>query len=129
MTAEESHHKPIVLVVEDDNFITTFLVDKLKENYHPVLAATTTEAEAALKEHQVDLIALDILLPEENGFALLERLRAEGSPHKDIPVIILTNFDNKEDIEKANSLGVTEYLVKSEFTPQEIVQKIDSLLK
>lgn len=129
MNDNNTNHKPTVLLIEDDNFITTFMVDKLTEHYHPVVAATTSAAEAALKEHQIDLIALDILLPEENGFALLERLRSDDSPYKDIPVIILTNFDNQEDIDKAHQLGVTEYLVKSEFTPQEIVKKIDALLK
>lgn len=120
--------KPTVLLVEDDNFITTFLEDKLKDKYNAVVAGTTAEAENILKRQKVDIIALDLLLPQENGFALLERLRRSGSPHEKIPVIIVTNYDNKEDIEKAKQLGVKDYLVKADNTPSEIVEKIDQVL-
>ena len=123
-----SSDKPTVLLVEDDNFITTFLQDKLKDKYNALVATTTAEAETILGQSHVDIIALDLLLPKENGFSLLERLRKPGNPHEKLPVIIVTNYDNKEDIEKAKNLGVEDYLVKADYTPNEIVAKIDHAL-
>ena len=121
------NHKTI-LVVEDDSFIVTFLDAQLRKSYNTLTAQTTEQAEKLLAKHHVDLIVLDIILPQEDGLALLKRLKSANSPHKDIPVIILSNLDPHEDLERTQKLGAELYLVKGNLLPAEIVQQITAVL-
>lgn len=118
-----------VLVVEDDDFISTYLEDKLKDNFKTIVAASAKEARQALESAPVHLIVLDVLLPEEDGFSFLESLQADDSPHKKIPVIILSNLGQPEHIDRGLTLGAVEYLVKANYTPDEIADRIEATLR
>jgi DNA-binding response OmpR family regulator len=86
------------------------------------------EAATAAKENKPALVILDLVLPGEDGFGVLEEIK--GDPIlKDIPVIILSNLGQKEEVEKGMSLGAEEFMIKVNFTPDEIVEKIRKILQ
>ena len=74
----------------------------------------------------VDLVLLDIILPGVNGFEILKRLK-EDPTIAHIPVMMLTNLGQKSDMERGQELGAEEYMVKAQYTPKEIVDRIKQL--
>lgn len=118
-----------VLVIEDDSFISLFLDKKLKElNYNTIVATSTSAALEQLQKTAVDIILLDIILPDENGFTLLERLKKDPS-YKDIPVVILSNLGQQSEIERGRQLGAIDFLVKGNYSPAEIVDRVAEILR
>lgn len=95
--------------------------------------AWTLSAEQALKELNQgapDLILLDLLLPEKNGIYFLAKLRQmRDKKISHLPVIILSNYDDPETRKKAIQLGVSGYLLKTDFTPRELVAEIKKIYK
>ena len=79
------------------------------------------------KVKKPDLILLDLILPKTSGFEVLRKLK-EDDATKDIPVIVLTNLESIEDIEKALSLGTTTYLVKANYSLEEVLEKVKKAL-
>jgi CheY-like chemotaxis protein len=121
--------KKIVMIVEDDAFVRDIYETKLKEE-----GITTISAEdggKALKklEEEVapDLILLDILMPYMDGLALLKAIK-KNPTLKNIPVILLTNLSQKEEIQEGFDLGAKDYIVKSHFTPSEVMEKVKKYL-
>ncbi len=80
------------------------------------------------KERKPDLILLDLILPKVNGFDVLKNLK-EDRETKNIPVIVLTNLEGIEDVNKAIELGATTYLVKAKYSLEEVVEKIKKALQ
>jgi CheY-like chemotaxis protein len=78
-------------------------------------------------ERAPDLILLDIIMPVMGGIEMLEELKKKEE-WKKIPVILLTNVGEKDSIQKVQSLGVQDYLIKSHFTPAEVIEKIEAVL-
>lgn len=121
--------KKRVLIIEDDKFLGSLLARKLeKEEFTASIAANGVEAFDKINESLPNLILLDLILPNMNGFEILEVLK-KNQKTKDTPVIILSNLSQKEDIEKSLKLGAADYLVKAYSTPQEIVEKIKIFLR
>lgn len=121
--------KKFVLVVEDDPFYSKIYETKLaKENIHAALAMN---GDAALKVIEKmgapDLILLDLIMPGKDGFDTLKDLKAD-STLKHIPVIVLSNLSQEEDIKRVMDLGAAEYLVKANVPLQEIIAKVKSYL-
>lgn len=117
-----------ILIVEDEKVLMEMYKEKfLKEGFEVVLAYSTEEGiEAALKERP-DLILLDILLPRENGIGFLGRLRK----HPEIAstrVVVFSNYDDIATKKDALGFGTKEYLIKTNYTPQEVVAKVRSYL-
>ena len=79
--------------------------------------------ESKIKEEKPHLVLLDLILPGIDGFEVLSRMREDPSLSS-IPVIILSNLGQKEDIERGLKLGAVDYLIKAHFTPGEIIEKI-----
>ncbi len=79
------------------------------------------------KEQKPDLILLDLILPKINGFDVLKNLKADKET-KEIPVIVLTNLEGIEDVERVLSLGATTYLVKTQYEIEEVLGKIKKAL-
>lgn len=103
--------------------------DILSEEGYEMLSAFDGEIGLRLsKEKKPDLILLDLILPKIDGFEFLEKLKADPET-KDIPVIILTNLERTEDIERALELGATTYLVKANYTLKEVVEKVKKALQ
>ena len=121
--------KKKILIVEDDNFVAEVYLAKLTEmGYAAILAQNGEEGIAELKKDKIDMILLDILMPIMNGMEMLEEIKKKEE-WKSIPVILLTNVGEKESIQKVRELGVENYLIKSHFTPAEVIEKIESVFK
>ena len=117
-----------ILIVEDDKFLRNFLVLKLtKENYNIIEAVDGEEGIKKIKEEKLDLVLLDLILPGIDGFEVLSQMRSDPSLHP-IPVIILSNLGQEEDIKKGFNIGANDYLIKADFTLREVVEKIKSIL-
>jgi DNA-binding response OmpR family regulator len=118
-----------ILIVEDDRFLRELMVRKLKmENFEVVEAEDGAEGLKKIKEEKPDLVLLDLILPEMDGFEVLEQKRKDEEI-KDIPVIILSNLGQKEEIDRGLQLGAKDYLVKAHFSPSEIIEKVKLFLQ
>lgn len=118
-----------IVIVEDDNFLMELMARKLSvENFEVVSAYNGEEGLKKIKEEKPDFVLLDLILPGIDGFEVLERLKNDKET-ADIPVVILSNLGQKDDIEKGFKLGAEDFLVKAYFTPGEIVEKIRAILK
>jgi|SRR3989338_8918794 len=118
-----------ILLIEDDPFISQLYSDKFsKFLYETEVVRDGFEALEILKKYKPDCILLDIVMPKMDGFEILERIKKDNSLKK-IPVLILTNLGDKTDIDRAMSLGAESYIIKSHFTPAEVVDKVNILLK
>jgi DNA-binding response OmpR family regulator len=117
-----------ILIIEDESSLQTSLKEFLSlENFETVSAFNGEEGiELAAKENP-DLILLDIILPKKNGFEVLEEIKKNKETEK-IPVILLTNLESTEDVNRAFEMGVTTYLIKSSYTLEDIVKKIKETL-
>lgn len=120
--------KKILLLVEDDFFLRRLMHKKLTlEGYMVIEAEDGKSALKQLEEKEIDLILLDLIMPEIDGFEVLEIISKNPNLSK-IPVIILSNLGQKEKIDRAMSLGAKDYIIKAHFTPGEIVEKIKNQL-
>lgn len=118
-----------ILIVEDDKFLRELITRKLvSEGYQTVEAADGEEGVRVTKSEKPDLVLLDLILPGIDGFEALTRIRRDEETIN-IPVIILSNLGQKEDIERGLKLGATDYLIKAHFSPGEIIEKVSSILK
>lgn len=118
-----------ILLIEDDPFISDIYITNLRNSGFEVSLASDGESGMAhVKKGGIDLILLDLLLPKIDGFEILKKMREESSL-KNIPVIILTNLGEKENIEKGLKLGAVDYLIKVNFSPREVIEKIKEHLK
>jgi DNA-binding response OmpR family regulator len=128
-TSTPNQPKSKILIIEDDKFLRDLLSQKLMREGFKVL--TAVEGEEGIKmmgEEAPNLVMLDLILPGLDGFDILTRLK-ETPELSSVPVLVLSNLGQKEDIERAMSLGAEEFLIKANFTPGEIVEKIKVILK
>lgn len=112
-----------ILIIEDDVFLNELMAKKLVEEGFDVIKAVNGEEGLELtRQEKPDLILLDLILPGMDGFEILEKIKEEPETSV-IPVIILSNLGQREDIEKGFDLGADDYLIKAHFTPDEIVER------
>ncbi len=118
-----------ILVIEDEKMLAEMYRDKLERSGFKVHSAFDAEEglEMAIKV-KPSLILLDILLPRENGISFLEKMR-QKKEISSIPVIAFSNFDDSQTKVSAQKLNVKDYLIKTDYTPKEIVEKIKQHLK
>jgi DNA-binding response OmpR family regulator len=118
-----------VLIVEDDVFLSGIYQKKFEmEGFKVIMAGDGEAGWQAAKKKKPDIILLDILLPKLDGFAVLEKLKKDADT-KNIPVILLTNLGQKDDVEKGLEQGAADYLIKAHFKPSEVVEKVNKILK
>ncbi|HAV11147.1 MAG TPA: response regulator [Candidatus Moranbacteria bacterium] len=118
-----------IMLVEDDVFIRDIYETKLRqEKFEIVMAENGLDALKKLETFLPDLILLDIVMPYMDGMDFLKEFKKDEK-WKDIPIIMLSNLSDKERVMDANTLGVNDYLIKSHFTPSEVVAKINALLE
>ena len=118
-----------IVIVEDDKFLRELITQKiLKEGYQVIGAVNGEEGVAKTKEVKPDLVLLDLILPGIDGFEVLRQIKEDPETSK-VPVIILSNLGQKDDVERGVQLGASDYMVKAHFTPGEIVAKIKAILK
>jgi len=115
-------------LAEDDKFISRAYNDGLtKAGFIVILAYDGVEAVDLADREKPDIILLDLIMPRKNGFEVLSVLKADAGT-KDIPVIILSNLGQETDIQKCKDLGAVDYLIKSNFSLKEVINKIKKYL-
>ncbi len=118
-----------VLLVEDDGFLANIYKTKFEMEKFKVTLAENGEIGLELaRKKKPDIILLDILMPKMDGFAVLEELKKDEST-KGIPVILLTNLGQKDDVERGLEMGAVDYFIKAHTKPSETVEKVKSVLK
>jgi DNA-binding response OmpR family regulator len=118
-----------ILLVEDDKFLRELMSKKLLSlDFEVSTASDGEEGLEKIKAEKPEVVLLDLILPGINGFEVLEKAKKDPET-ANIPVIILSNLGQSEDIERGLKLGAKDFLVKAHFTPQEIVNKLKSILE
>lgn len=121
-----------ILLVEDEDMIREMYQMILTQNGYDVDTAAdgeTAVAKLTTGKPDYNLILLDIMLPQVDGISILKKMKAEGSPSKKIPVILLTNINFDDLVKEAMDLGADKYLVKSNTLPQQIIEEVNTFLK
>jgi CheY-like chemotaxis protein len=127
----EQTNKKRIMIVEDDSFVMDIYQTKLEQSgFDVLLAVNGVEAIKKLdkKTDLPDLILLDIVMPYMDGLEVLQKIKENEGLSK-IPIILLTNLSQKEEIDQGLKMGASDYLIKSHFTPSEVLEKISNYLK
>ncbi len=118
-----------IVLIEDDRFLQDLLSKKLVTEGFSVRSAYDGEDGLRLtKELKPKLILLDILLPGIDGFEFLGLVKKDVAL-KSIPIIVLSNLGQREEIDRALELGATDFLIKANFAPDEILRKVRAVLE
>jgi len=114
----------IILIVEDESTLSNALSKKIeKEGFEVEVAKDGILGLSKLEKKEYDLILLDILMPNMNGLTMLDKMR-ETTNNKDVPVIVLSNLEDPSFMAQAMELGSLDYLVKSDWSLEDIILKI-----
>ncbi len=128
MSNKDTTNKPRILIIEDDELLSSMYFTKFSKEGFDVLFCDNGEAGLSIaKKERPNIILLDILLPGINGFEVLKKLKEDGATAL-IPVILLTNVSEPAEMEKGMKLGAVDYLVKVFHVPTEVVEKVKARL-
>ncbi|MDP3769826.1 MAG: response regulator [Candidatus Sungbacteria bacterium] len=118
-----------ILVIDDDPFILDMYVLKFKDQGFQIDTATDGKAGLEkIKSFKPDIVLLDVVMPKMDGFDVIKKLKEENEP-RTFKILFLTNFGQKEDVERGMQLGADGYIIKAHFTPSEVVVKVKEVLK
>ncbi len=113
-----------IIIVEDEEILRNLLQKKLtEEGYSVEVAENGEEGLVKIRENRPDLILLDIIMPKMGGFEMLEEMQKDEGI-AGIPVIVVSNSGQPVEIDRAQKLGAKDWLVKTEFDPQEVIDKV-----
>ena len=117
-----------ILIIEDDKSLQNALAEMLtQEKYEIVSALDGEDGLKKAKDEKPDLILLDIILPKKDGYEVLAEIKR--GEEKNIPVLILTNLEEIDNVQKALDLGATTFMVKSDFSLKDVLEKVKENLK
>ncbi len=115
-----------VLIIEDEQLIYELLERKVKEaGYEVTLAHNGEEGVTQLRQRKPDIVLLDIAMPKMNGFEVMEDMQKDEELSS-IPVIVISNSGQPVELNRAEELGATDWVIKADFDPQEIIEKVVS---
>ena len=118
-----------ILFIEDESALQKTFGDVLGKKGYDMISALDGETGLKLaKSKKPDLILLDLVLPKVHGFEVLKELKSDPAT-KDIPIIVLTNLEAIEDVNKAIELGAKTYLVKTQYNLEEVVEKVKKAIE
>ena len=118
-----------IILIEDDTFLVEMYTTKFDlEGFEVIAAEDGKKGLDMAKKENPDIILLDILMPKMDGFEVLDALKKDKEMAK-IPVVLLTNLGQKDDVKKGFKNGAVGYLIKAHFMPSEVVDKIKKILK
>jgi CheY-like chemotaxis protein len=123
----KNNNTKILLVEDEQDTIEMFQTRLVMDGFNVTVARDGDEGFRTAKKLQPDLILLDIIMPNVDGFTMLTNVKKD-SQTKNIPVIICSNLSNKDEIEKGYRLGAKDFIVKSSVTPSQLVQKVIGFL-
>lgn len=113
-----------VLLVEDEEIMINLLQKKLvQEGYEVLVARNGEEGLSMMKEVKPDIVLLDIIMPKMSGFEVMEEVRKDTELKK-IPIVVISNSGQPVELDKAKELGARDWLIKTEFDPQEVIEKV-----
>ncbi len=113
-----------ILIIEDEKVLLDLLEKRMKaEGYEVIIAFDGEDGIKKAREYSPNLILLDIVMPKKDGFEVMEELAADQELKK-IPVIIVSNSGQPVEIERVKKLGAKDWLIKTEFDPKEVVDKV-----
>ena len=113
-----------ILIIEDEEIIISLIQKKLvKEGYDVSVARNGEDGLKMIKSLMPDLILLDIVMPKLGGLEMMEKMR-RNEKIRDIPVVIVSNSGQPVELDRAKKLGVKDWLVKTQFDPQEVMDKV-----
>ena len=116
-----------ILIAEDDKFLANAYMMKLKSLDMDIkLAYDGVETIKAIREEKPDLLILDLVMPNVDGFSVLEMIRKDEST-KNLPVLVVTNLGQESDFERVKALGAQDYIVKTDVSLDDLVDKIKRL--
>jgi DNA-binding response OmpR family regulator len=122
------NNKRLIVLIEDEEILSKLLVQKLEKSGYEVKSSLDGESGLALiLENKPDLVLLDMMLPKLNGFGILEKL-VEQKILPQLSVIIISNSGQPIEIERAQKMGVKDYLIKVNFNPEEVLAKVNAVL-
>lgn len=117
-----------ILIIEDEEVLASFLKRKLlRRGYRSIVAADGKEGLEKIKEIRPDLILLDVVMPKMDGFEVMEA-KDRIEEIKDIPIIIISNSGQPVEISRAQKLGAKDWIIKTNFDPEEVVGKVEKIL-
>lgn len=118
-----------ILIIEDDTFLSEMYATRLAQaDLEVESAGDGQEGLSKMESWQPDLVLLDIVMPKQDGFEVLKKVK-ENDDLKNIPIILLTNLGQKNDVEKGLDLGADAYIIKAHFTPAAVVAKVKEILE
>ncbi|MDF1498106.1 MAG: response regulator [Patescibacteria group bacterium] len=122
--------KKKILIIEDEEILGTLLKEKISERgYDVLLAIDGEEGLALMKSDKPDLLLLDIVMPKIDGFGVMEEMnKTKDLNLNKIPVVIISNSGQPVEIDKVLKFGVKDYLIKTQFNPEEVIEKIEKYL-
>jgi len=124
-----ARQKTKILLVEDEDFLLDLYDKKLEDaGLEVIKAANGVEGLSLAQLELPDLILLDILMPQVDGYEMLKRIKSDKKT-KNIPVVIFSNLSQREEIEKGLKLGAEDFIIKTSVTPTEMVGKVKEYLK
>lgn len=113
-----------ILIVEDEDIIIELLEKKLtQEGYEISIAHNGEEGLKMVKEIKPDIVLLDIVMPKKSGYEVMEEMNKDPELNK-IPIIIISNSGQPVELDKAKELGAKDWLIKTEFDPNEVAEKV-----
>ncbi len=119
-----------ILIAEDDFFIRDIYSKVFSlSGYEVAVAVDGVEALDKIKAEDYDMILLDIMMPRMTGIDVLKNVRSLEEPKKSVPIFIITNLGQQNVIEEAFKLGMDGYILKSQVTPQQIVDEINNFFQ
>lgn len=117
-----------ILIVEDEPYIAQMYQSKFEEHgYHVFLVFDGASGVQLAKTKKIDIILLDLVLPGESGYEILQQLK-KGRKTKHIPVVIASNLGQEDEIKRGFALGVLDYIVKTRMTPAQLVERVDTFV-
>ncbi len=113
-----------IILVEDEEIILNLLQRKLTlEGYDVLIAKDGEDGLKKMREEKPDLVLLDIIMPKKGGFEVMEEMQKDNTL-KEIPIIVISNSGQPVEIDRAQKLGAKDWLIKTEFDPQEVIEKV-----
>ena len=119
-----------ILLVEDEDLLIEVLEKRLlKEGYEVVIARDGEEGLSKMREMdpKPDLILLDIIMPKKDGYEVMEEMKKDENL-KNIPVMVISNSGQPVELDKAKELGAKDWIIKTDFNPDEVVEKVKRLI-
>lgn len=118
-----------IVLVEDDPLLIDVYTTKFKESGLEVIVADEgSKALRAIEKEKPSLVILDIVLPQTDGWDILQTIKADEK-FKEVKVVVLSNLGQREEVEKGLAMGADRYLIKAHYTPSQVVEEIKKLIK